>query len=134
MFTAIFFKKTWVWIKHYWYWPVIIVLLVFSVVSGTTSRKKLFSLLTKQKENYEKEVQIIKEAAEEKDNKKTEIFTNHIKSLKDLETEHNIKLAELQEEKREELITIVKENRDNPEELAEKVAKVLSAELYKKNR
>ena len=75
MFTAIFWKKVWVWFKHYWYWPVIIVLLIFSAASGASSRKKVFELLQKQKENYEKEIQIIKETAEETDKKKTEIFS-----------------------------------------------------------
>ena len=65
MFTAIFWKKVWAWIKHYWYWPVILVLLAFSLMSGKSSRKKLFDMLEKQKESYEKEIQIIKETTEE---------------------------------------------------------------------
>ena len=86
MFTAIFWKKVWAWIKHYWYWPVILVLLAFSLMSGRSSRKKLFEILEKQKEGYEKEIQIIKEAAEEADKKKTEIFTEHIEEI---EKQHN---------------------------------------------
>ena len=134
MFTAIFWKKVWTWFKHYWYWPVIIVLLVFSVVSGASSRKKVFELLQKQKENYEKEIQIIKETTEEADKKKTEIFEEHIKEIEKIEREHDIKIEELEEGKQKELIGIIEENKESPDKLAEEIAKILSAEYFKKNR
>ena len=90
-------KKVWTWLKHYWYWPVIVILLIFSVTTGARSREKLFGLLAKQKENYEKEIQVIKEVTEEADKKKTEIFTNHIEEVERIEEEHDIKLEELEE-------------------------------------
>ena len=65
MFATLFWKKAWIWLKHYWYWPVIIVLLIFSMVSDRGLKEKLFGLLKKSKENHDKEVQIIKEAAQE---------------------------------------------------------------------
>jgi len=134
MFTAIFWKKVWTWLKHYWYWPVIIALLVFSVVSGSSSRKKVFELLEKQKKNYKKEIQIIKETTKEADKKKTEIFTEHIKEIERIEEEHDIKVEELEEEKQKELAEIIKENKDSPDKLAEEIAKILSAEFLKNNR
>ncbi len=133
MFTAIFWKKGWTWLKHYWYWPVIIVLLIFSMVSDRGLKEKLFGLLEKSKENHDKEIQIIKEATEEADKKKTEIFTEHIEELEKIEREHDIKLEELEKDKQEELVRLVEENKDSPDKLAEQIAKVLSAE-YLKNR
>ena len=134
MFTAVFWKKVWAWLKHYWYWPVIIALLVFSVVSGSSSRKKVFELLEKQKENYEKEIQIIKETTEEADKKKTEIFTDHIEELEKIEEEHDIKVEELEKDKQKELVEIIEENKDSPDKLAEEIARILGAEFLKKNR
>ena len=132
MFTATFWKKVWAWLKHYWYWPVIIALLIFSIVSGASSRKKVFDLLQKQKENYEKEIQIIKETTEEADKKKTEIFTEHIKEIEKIEEEHDIKVEELEEEKQKELVATIEENKDSPDKLAEEIARILSAEFLKK--
>ena len=129
----IFWKKTWIWIKHYWYWPAIIVLLIFSVATGARSREKLFGLLSKQKESYEKETQIIKETTEEADKKKTEIFTEHIEELGKIEKEHDIKLEELKEEKQKELVEIIEENKNSPDKLAKEIAKILSAEFHKKS-
>ena len=134
MLTTLFWKKTWIWLKHHWYWPVIIVLLAFSVVSGASSRKKVFELFDKQKENYEKEIQIIKETTEETDKKKTEIFTEHIKEVEKIEKDHDIKVEELEEEKQKELAEIIEENKNSPDKLAEEIARILGAEFLKKNR
>jgi hypothetical protein len=133
MFTILFWKKVWIWLKHYWYWPVIIVLLVFSMVSDRGLKEKLFGLLKKSKENHEKEIQIIKEAAEETDKKKTEIFTDHLEEIEKIEKEHEFKMKDLKKEKQQELATLIEENRGRPDKLAEHIAKILSAE-YLKNR
>ena len=132
MLTKVFWKKVWTWLKHYWYWPAILILLTFSLMSGRGSRKKLFDMLDKQKENYEKEIQIIKETTEEADKKKTEIFTEHIKEIEKIEEEHDIKVEELEEEKQKELVTTIEENKDSPDKLAEEIARILSAEFLKK--
>ena len=134
MLTMLFWKKAWIWIKHYWYWPVIIVLLLFSMFSGSNVKNKLFELLFKQRENYEKELQIIKETSEETDKKKTGIFKEHKEELEKIEKEHDVRIEELEKEKREELATTIEENKDKPEKLAEEIAKILNAQFHKKNR
>ena len=134
MLSVLFWKKAWTWLKHYWYWPVILILLIFSLVSGTDSKKKLVDLLNKQRENYEKELEIIKETDEKANKKKTEVFTSHAKELEKIEKEHNIKIEEIEEEKQKELIALVKNNKDRPDKLAEDIARVLSAEFLKKSR
>ena len=136
MFTALFWKKAWVWLKHYWYWPVIIVLMIISMATCGIggAPQKLFGLLKKSKETHDKEIQIIKEAAEETDKKKTEIFTGHVEEIKKIEEEHDIKIEELEEKKQKELADTIEENRDRPDKLAEEVARILSAEFLKNNR
>ena len=131
MLTALFWKKTWSWIKHYWYWPVIILLLLFSIITRSSMKDKLFDLLDKQKEDYEKEVKIVKEAAKETDKKKTEIFIEHIEEIKKIEEEHDVNLENLEKEKQKELVEILKRNKEKPDKLAKEIAKVLSAEYLK---
>ena len=134
MFTVLFWKKVWTWLKHYWYWPVIIILLILSVVSGRSSREKLFGLLSKQKENYEKEIKIVKEASEEASKQKTSVTEKFVEEIKKIEKDHDIKVEELQEEKQKELEATIESNRDRPNNLAKEVAKVLSATFHEKNR
>jgi homoserine dehydrogenase len=136
MLTALFWKKVWAWLKHHWYWPVIIILIIFSMATCGIGRapQKLFGLLKKSKENHEKELQIIEETNKETNKKKTEIFAKHVEEIKKIEKEHNIKMENLEEEKQEELIKLVSGNDEDPSKLAEEVAKVLSAEFLKKER
>jgi len=134
MFTALFWKKAWTWLKHYWYFPVIILLLIFGAVAGRSSRKKLFGLLDKQKENYEKEIKIVKEASEEASKQKTSVTEKFVEEIKKIEKDHDIKVEDLQEEKQKELEATIESNRDRPNNLAKEVAKVLSATFHEKNR
>ena len=134
MFTVLFWKKAWIWLKHYWYWPVIIVLLLFSVVAGTRAKEGLLDLLFKQRENYEKELEIVKNTNSQKDKKKAAALENHKEELEELEKEHNAELEKLQEQKQEDLNETIKDSSEQPEKLAQKIAKILSAEYFKKNR
>ena len=135
MLTALFWKKAWTWLKHYWYWPVIAVLFILSTpLNSPRSREKLFDLLFKQREDYEKELEIINKTNEEKDLKKHQAIEEYKQELKKIEKEHDIKIEELEEAKREELTITIEENRHKPEKLAAEIAKILSAEFHKTNR
>ena len=132
MLSVIFWKKVWTWIKHYWYWPVIIILLIFSMVSSKGLKEKLFGLLMKSKENYEKEIKVIKEVNEQKDVKKEQAAEEHVEEIRKIEEEHDIKVEELEIEKQKELAETIEKNKDRPEKLAEDIAKILSSEFLKK--
>tara|TARA_R110000824_G_scaffold186077_5_gene367346 strand:+ start:860 stop:1264 length:405 start_codon:yes stop_codon:yes gene_type:complete len=134
MLTMLFWKKAWTWTKHYWYWPVIILLLIFSMVTGTASREKIFQLFDKQKENYEKELQIVKEAAEKVSKEKTSIVEEYSATIKKIEDDHDVKLEKLNKEKQKELADTIKKNKDSPNKLAKEIARILSAEHHENNR
>ena len=134
MFTALFWKKVWTWLKHYWYFPVIILLLIFGAVAGRSSRAALFGLLKKQKEDYEKEIQVVKEAAKEASENKTRVAEEFAEEIKLIEKEHEIKVEDLKKEKQEELKETIKKKREKPEDLAKEVARILSAKYHEKNR
>jgi hypothetical protein len=134
MLTALFWKKVWTWLKHYWYWPVIIVLLVFSTVTSSRAKEQAFDLLLKQKENYKKEIEIIEKSNKEKSLEKDNIVKDHVEELDRLEKDHDLKIEELEQEKREELVRVIEQNKDKPEELAEEISKILSVEFFRKNR
>jgi len=62
------------------------------------------------------------------------VVENHTEELKIIEEEHKIKVNELEKKKQDELIEMVKENKDKPDKLAAELARILSAEYYRKNR
>ena len=125
--SVIFWKKLWSWIKHYWYFPVIIVLLIFAFISGSSAKEKLFNLLLEQKENHKKEIDLINGINAEKEEIKEEIKEKHKKEIERIEKEHDIKIQDLEEEKQEELLTTIEEKKDKPDDLAKDIAALLGA-------
>ena len=107
---------------------------MFSVVAGSRAKEGLLDLLFRQRENYEKELEIVKNVNNEKDKKKAEALENHKEGLEELEEQHNVELEKLQEEKQEELANTIKDGNAQPERLAKKIAKILNVEYFKKNR
>ena len=69
---------------------------------GISSNTKLFGLLLKSKENYEKEIKVIKEVNEQKDVKKEQAVEEHVEEIRKIEEEHDIKVEELEIEKQKE--------------------------------
>ena len=133
MLATLFWKKVWTWIKHYWYWPVIIVLMVLSMAmcGRGSAPQKLFALLANSKENYKKELEAVKTNNKKKDENKEKIIKEHAAEIKNIETTHNIKVSELGAKKQKELTETIEKNKDKPDKLAEDVAKILSAEFLK---
>lgn len=134
MFTILFWKKAWVWLKHYWYWPVIVILLMLSLASGTSLKNKLFGMLFNQREQYEKEIQIIVSANEKKEVEKEKVSEAHKEEIEKIEKEHDVKVEDLEKEKRAELAATIEANKESPDKLAREIAKILSAEFHKKKR
>ena len=127
MLTALFWKKVWSWIKHYWYFPVIIVLLIFAFISGSSAKEKLFNLLLEQKENHKKEIDLINGINAEKEEIKEEIKEKHKEEIERIEKQHDIKIQDLEEEKQEELLSTIEEKKDKPDDLAKDIAALLGA-------
>ena len=132
MLTIVFWKKAWVWTKHHWYWPVIIALLLFSTIANAGVKEKLFELLLKQKESYEKELEIIEKVTKEKESKKNKAAEKYQEELEKIEKEHNLKLEDLEEEKRAELVETIEKNAGSSDKLAEEIAKILNAKFFEK--
>ena len=132
MLTALFWKKVWIWIKHHWYIPVILVVLLFSIFVGKNARSRIFDLMSKQRDQYKKEVEIVAQANEEKDKKQKDLLEKQQQIEKKIEEDFDFKIESLEKDKKEEINKIVEEHGDNTEQLAKMVAEALSAEYAKK--
>jgi len=133
MLSALFWKKVWVWVKHHWYIPVILILLLIAVLSGRSARMRVFDLMSKQREQYKKEVEVVVKANEAKAEKQKSLFEEQQKLEKKIEEDFDIKLESLEKSKKEEIAKLVKEHEhnDNSEELAKLVAETLRAKYVK---
>ena len=124
-------KKTWIWLKNYWYWPLIAILIVVFSMSKSSLKSKMWDLMAKQKENYKKEIDLIKDTQEGLSSKKKEIVIEHEKNLDEIEKKHEEKVEEIKQEKRKEVTVLIEEYKEDPDELAKRVAAALSAEYSK---
>ena len=131
MFTALFWKKAWVWIKHHWYAPVIIILLLGFSLTKSNIKSKLYKLLDDQKDLYEKEKDLIEKTNKEKELEKDLARKRHEELVKRLEEEYNVELEKLKRDKQKELADLTEEYKDSEEELAKRIAEVLGAEYVK---
>ena len=131
MFTALFWKKAWVWIEHHWYVPIIAILILGFSFTNSNIKSKLYQLLTDQKDLYEKEKDLIEKTSKEKELEKDLARKRHEELIKRLEEEYSIELEKLKKDKQKELSDLTEEYKDSGEELAKRIAEALSAEYVK---
>lgn len=132
MFTVLFWKKTWVWLKNYWYFPIIFIMGILLLLSGKGTNSKAFKLLDNQKENYEKEIEAINKAKEQKDKRQKEIIEANQEKIKEIELQFDVKIEELESNKEQELKKTIKEFENNPDELAKRIAEILDVHLVER--
>tara|TARA_R100000808_G_scaffold17273_1_gene38312 strand:- start:367 stop:753 length:387 start_codon:yes stop_codon:yes gene_type:complete len=120
----LFLKKAWVWLKHYWYIPALLIYTIVLWVFFRRSNNRLLEVLDITKESYEKEIQVMKSAHEKEIQKREEIVLLYQETLKNIENEFNIKTKELSSKKQKEIKKIVEENREDPSVLAEEMKKL----------
>ena len=128
---VIFLKKVWSWIKNHWYLPLIFVVVALFFLLRRSPNQHLLYLIQKQRENYKKEIEIIKDASEQEKKKKQNIKEKHKNTIKNIEKEYNVELENLEEKKKEEISEMIKKHEEDPEALAKEVAKILSSEYLK---
>jgi uncharacterized membrane protein YhiD involved in acid resistance len=128
MLTKVFWEKVWVWIKHHWYVPVIIILIIVFSVTKNSIKDKLYKILSAERDLYEKEKKLIIETNREKELEKERVRLQHEELLKRLEEEYSVELEKLKKDKQKELADLAEEYKDNEEELARKIAEALGVE------
>jgi len=130
-----FLKKVWVWVKHHWYIPVALVLaLLCMILCPYAVKNKYFEILMRTREDYQKEIDLINKANQEKEKKKEKLFEQHKEIIDKIEEEHDIELKNLKTDKQKEISDLVEKYDDEPDELAKEIARVLSAEYIRKER
>ena len=114
-------KKTWVWLKHNWYVPAVI---VYTLALWILFRNKTAALeiLQIRSESYEDQIRAIESTHKKEIAKRDQILQNYNKVLQDLEKDYEEKNMVLSKKKKEEVKRIVKEYNDRPDDLAKILA------------
>ena len=120
-------KKVWTWTKHHWYVPVILILILSNFLIGRGIKNKYFDIMMQSRENYKKEIEIIKKNNAEEKEKILNAVKKHQENVERIEKEFDIKLKELPKKEKKEVEEIVKKFDDNPDKMAEEIANILGA-------
>lgn len=123
-----FMKKVWVWIKNYWYLPVMVVVAAVAWCFGRRNTEGILKMFATSKESYQKEIEVLKKTHEEEIKKREELVLHHNETLKKIEEEYKIKISELNSAERREIKKIVDKHKDDPEGLAKRVGDVFGIE------
>ena len=116
-----FCKKAWVWLKHNWKIPLVI---IYTIALWLLFRRKgaAYSVLEERNNSYKKQIDAINEIHQEEIDKRNRILENYNEILKDLEKQYERDSLELDRKKRKEIKNLVEEYDEKPDELAKLLA------------
>ena len=123
----LFWKKAWTWIKHHWYIPVILILVLACILTGKGIKNKYFDIMMQSRENYKKEIEIIKKNNAEEKKKTLDAIQRHQENVAKIEEDFDVKMEELPKKEKKEVEEIVKRFDNEPDKMAEEIANILGA-------
>jgi hypothetical protein len=124
-------RKAWVWLKHHWYVPVLIILVILFISPTYGIKNKFFDLLMDTRKRYKQEIDTINKNNAENEEKKNEITKKHKETMDKIEEDFNVKIGELTKEKQDEVAALVARHKEKPDEMAKEIARMLGANHIK---
>ena len=80
-------KKLWLFIKHYWYIPLVLVLLLCAFIIYRSKVSKLLGMITSAREEHKKSLEKLKKVSDTRVEKEREISDKHIEEMTSIEIE-----------------------------------------------
>ena len=93
-------KKTLLWLKHYWYFPVVLIALTTAFIAYRSKVEMLVNVLVGSMESHKKEVEAIEAASEKKAKKIEKASLEHSEELQEIFSEETRALESAGREKK----------------------------------
>ena len=122
MLTASRLKKLWVWLKAYWYVPVIAILAIITLVITRKSPQWAFDMIQKNRETAERERAAIDNAEREADKTKQAAEDRFNSVVGEIERNHADRKKELDRKKEREIKKIIKSSGNDPAVITNEIA------------
>lgn len=117
-----FFKKAWNFVVKYWKYLVGLIYGIFVWLYFSGKFENVKDILKIEKESHEKEVDLLNEIHEDEIEERDIIIEKYIEVLEKIEKEYKLKRKNLENEKKKEIKKLVKDNINNPGELAKLIS------------
>lgn len=114
-------KKAWVWIKHNWHVPAV---LVYTLVLWIMFRRKdtASTILEERNKSYKNQIDVINKSHEEELEKRNKIIEKYNGLIIKIEEKYSADRQELDNKKRKEVKDMVEKYHDDPDALAKLIA------------
>ena len=114
-------KKAWVWIKHNWHVPAV---LVYTLVLWVMFRRKdtASTILEERNKSYKNQIDVINKSHEEELEKRNKIIEKYNGLIIKIEEKYSADRQELDNKKRKEVKDMVEKYHDDPDALAKLIA------------
>ena len=114
-------KKAWVWIKHNWLVPAV---LIYTLVLWVMFRRKdtAFTVLEERNKSYKNQIDVINKSHEEELEKRNKIIEKYNGLIIKIEEKYAADRQELDNKKRKEVKDMVEKYHDDPDALAKLIA------------
>jgi hypothetical protein len=122
MLTASRLKKSWVWLKAYWYVPVIAILAIITLVITRKPPQWAFDMIQKNRETAERERSAIDNAEREADKTKQAAEDRFNSVVGEIEKNHTERKNELNRKKEREIKKIIKASGNDPAVITNEIA------------
>ena len=122
--TLIVVKKVWNWLKHFWYVPILFLVLIFTLLFGWKRNQALIDIINLSTESYKKQLDVINETHKKEISKREELIVEYQQQISKFEEEYKFKLGDLEEGKQKEVEELVKVHKQNPSTLADEMKKL----------
>lgn len=122
-----FFKKAWVWLKHNWKVPLIV---LYTIVLWLFFRRrdKAREVLEARAESYESQIEVINKAHTEEIKKRDQVLKQYVDIISQLEKEYAEKKKDLDKKKKKEVKELVEKYYNKPDDLAREIAEKFGLE------
>jgi flagellar biosynthesis/type III secretory pathway M-ring protein FliF/YscJ len=122
-----FFKKAWVWLKHNWKVPLIV---LYTIVLWLFFRRrdKAREVLEVRAESYEAQIEVINKAHTEEIKKRDQVLKQYVDIISQLEKEYAEKKKDLDKKKKKEVKELVEKYYNKPDDLAREIAEKFGLE------
>ena len=117
-------KKLWLFVKHYWYIPLVLVLLLCAFVIYRSKVSKLLGMITSANEEHKKSLEKLEKVSDTRVEKDREISDKHIEKMTSIEVEKQKEI--------EEVLTKIEAREDELQENIDEIARQLKEEFGNK--
>jgi len=123
-----FWQKVWIWLKSYWFIPLILILVIFASIFFRKGNFAL-DLLNNAIESYRRQISEIERLNAEKEKQKEELQRKYELAIKLLEEKYSKDSQDLLEERKKLVKELLDTYKDDEEGLAKQFAKEFGLKL-----